>query len=330
MNRLLALAALLAAPPAHAEFRYTESSLQLFFPGASSSFTLPREDWRVAQEQRNAEGSALYYFVANDRGLQFSVYIDRTTECNSSDSCRQLWRSKPHPSMQGAKTLQEGERNGFSFIVYQGDARVGERTVPMTNVSAHAYRDGHWVDFRASASGATAPDPAPLLALVDKITFAAPLTGGARRYPAGARLVELDVPPEWTEEPGPGRTQTIRFARRGSKDFMVLVSFVVPPEGKAAPGTPDRSQANVRRAADAARERAVEKSIDVVALKGGVAQGYYFKATDRAPQKGGFRHIVQGELRAEQVAVTFTILSNDGQEQEVQRALEVMRGLRLR
>jgi hypothetical protein len=330
MNRLLALLAFLAALPAQAEFRYTESSLQLVFPGAASSLTVPREDWRVAQEQRNAEGSALYYYVLSDRGLQFSVYIDRTTECNSAESCRALWRSKPHPSMQGAKTLQEGERNGFSFIVYQGDARVGERTVPMTNVSAHAYRDGHWVDFRASASGATAPDPAPLLALVDKIAFAAPVSGGPRRYPAGARLVELDVPPEWTEEPGPGRTQTVRFARKGSKDFMVLVSFAVPPEGKAAPGTPDRTQANVRRAADAARERSVERTIDVVALKGEAAQGYYFKATDRVPEKGGFRHIIQGEVRSQQVAVTFTILSNDGQESEAQRALEVMRGLRLR
>src|SRR5689334_11454449 len=105
MTRLLALLALLAALPALAEFRYSETSLQLFFPGASWSLTLPREDWRVAQEQRNAEGSALYYFVASDRGLQFSVYIDRTTECTSADSCRKLWLSRPHPSMQGAKTL---------------------------------------------------------------------------------------------------------------------------------------------------------------------------------------------------------------------------------
>jgi hypothetical protein len=330
MNRLLTLLASLAALSAQADFRYTDTHLQLFVPGAAWSITLPREDWRVVQEQRNSDASALFYNVAGDRGMQFSVYIDRTTQCSSPDSCRKHWLAKPHPSMQGAKTLQEGERNAFSFIAYQGTGRVGERTVALTHVSAHAYRDGHWIDFRASASGASAPDPAPLLALLDKLTFDAPIAAaGPRRYPAGARTVELDVPAEWREQPGPGRGQTVRFTQSG-KEFMVLASFTVPPGGEAAPGTPDRTQANVRRAADAALARAMEKSIDVVPLKGEAAQGYYFKATDRAPEKGGYRHVVQGEARARDVAILFTILSNDGQDASVQRALEMIRGMRVR
>lgn len=329
MRRILALL-LLACLPAHAEFRYTETSLQLFVPGASWAVTLPKEDWRVTQEQRNSAGTAIYYFVSGDRDMRFSVYIDRTTDCSSPETCRKLWLSKPHPSMQGAKTLQEGERNGFSFIAYQGEARVAEKSVALTQVSAHAYREGHWIDLRASAGTATAPDQAPVLAFLDKITFTAPVTAGPRRYPAGARLVELDVPPEWRDEPGPGRMQTVRFMRPENRDFMLIASFIVPPEGKAAAGAPDRSQANVRRAADAALQRSVEKSIDVVPIKGEIAQGHYFKATDRAPEKGGFRHIVQGEVRGEQVAVTFTILSNDGQEASVQRALEVIKGMRIR
>src|SRR5688572_24305824 len=142
MKRLFAFLALLAAVPAHTEFRFSDTHLQLFVAGAAWSITLPREDWRVVQEQRNSEGTAAYYYVAGDRGMQFSAYFDRTIQCNSPDSCRKLWLAKPHPSMQGAKTLQEGERNGFSFIAYQGNARVGERTVALTNVSAHAYRDG--------------------------------------------------------------------------------------------------------------------------------------------------------------------------------------------
>ena len=331
MNRFLATLALLAALPAQADFRYSEKNLQLFAPGATWALTLPREDWRVEGEQRKPDGGGFYYFATSERDLQFSVYLDRNTQCNSPASCRQMWQSNPHPSMQGAKVLQESERNGFSIVVYENPrVTVRDRTVAQTNVSAHGYRDGTWIDFRVSAVGPTPPDPAPLLALIDKLAFAPPVVAGPRLYPAGGRLVEIDLPPDWRDEPGPGRVPTIRFSRPPSREFMVLASFAVPPEQNAAPGTPNRSQANVRRAADAALQRSVEKAIDVVPLQGDSAKGYYFKATDRAPEKGGFRHVIQGEVRAESVAVTFTILANDGQEASVQRALEMVRGLKVR
>jgi hypothetical protein len=332
MNRLLAFLAVLAALPTHADFRYTDKTLQLFFPGASWALTLPREDWRVAQEERKPDGSGLYYFVTSERDLQFSVYLDRNTQCNSPSSCRQMWKSDPHPSMQGAKVLQEAERNGFAIVAYENPrVTVRDRTVAQTNVSAHGYRDGAWVDFRVSAVGPTPPDAAALLEVIDKLAFAPPVISGPRLYPAGERMVEIDLPAEWRDEAAPGRVPSIRFSRPPSREFMVLASFAVPPDQKAAPtGAPDRSQANVRRAADAALGRAVEKSIDVVALQGEAARGYYFKATDREPQKGGFRNMAQGEVRAANVVVTFTILSNPGQEAEVQRALDMIRGLRVR
>jgi len=74
----------------------------------------------------------------------------------------------------------------------------------------------------------------------------------------------------------------------------------------------------------------VEKSIDVMPLRGESAQGYYYKATVRSPEKGGFGHVAQGEVKAANVTVTFTILSNDGQEAAVQQALEMVKSLRVR
>ena len=52
----------------------------------------------------------------------------------------------------------------------------------------------------------------------------------------------------------------------------------------------------------------------VVPLRGESAHGYYYKATVRTPEKGGFGHVAQGEVKAANVTITFTILSNDGQE----------------
>jgi hypothetical protein len=332
MNRLPAALAALALLPAQADFRFTEKTLQLFVPGATWALTLPREDWRVEGEQRKPDGNAFYYFATSDRGLQLSVYFDRTSQCTSAEGCRKMWLSAPHPSMQGAKVLQEGERNGFAIVTYENaNVQVRDRSLAQTNVSAHGYRDGHWIDLRVSAVGPTPPDAAPLLAVLDKVAFAPPVLGGPRLYPAGARTVELDLPGDWRDEAAPGRVPTIRISRPPSREFMVLVSLTVPSNAQAPlPGAPDRSQANVRRGADAALERSVEKSIDVLPLQGESAKGYYYKATDRAPQKGGLRDMAQGELRAGNVVITFTILSNPGQEAQVQRALDMIRALRVR
>jgi hypothetical protein len=331
MKRSLAVLAVLAMLPARADFRYSDTQLQLYMPGAPWAFTMPRGDWRLVQEQRKPDGSGLYYFMVNDKGSELSVYLDRTSECASPASCLQLWRSRSLPGMQGARVVNEGEHNGFRTVTYeQRGVRVGDRTVAQTNVSAHGYRDGHWIDFRVSAAGPTPPDSTPLLAIVDKLSFAPPVLEGRRRYPIGPNLAELDVPAAWRDEVAPGRQQSIRFTAASGRDFMVLASFILTPEEKAPPGTPERAQANVRRAADAARERAVEKSIDVMPLRGESAQGYYYKATVRTPEKGGFGHVAQGEVKAANVTVTFTILSNEGEEAAVQQALEMVKSLRVR
>src|SRR6187431_1316450 len=160
MKHLASALAALAVLPATADFRYSPTHVQLYAPDAAWALAVPREDWKLVQEERRPDGQAFYYMAGSDRGLQFSVYIDKTAECDSGPSCRKMYQASGHPSLQGAKVLQEAERNGFSILVYQTPAvRVGERMLGITNVSAHAYREGRWVDFRVSSAAATPPDP---------------------------------------------------------------------------------------------------------------------------------------------------------------------------
>ena len=56
--------------------------------------------------------------------------------------------------------------------------------------------------------------------------------------------------------------------------------------------------------------------------------GYCFSATDRAPQPGEYKYLTQGIVRVGELSVTFTILTNDGQEAVVKQALEALKGAR--
>ena len=87
MNRSLAVLVVLAVLPAHADFRFSDTQLQLYMPGAPWALTMPRGNCRLVQEQRKPDDSGLYYFAAGDKGLELSVYLDRTSECSSPSSC---------------------------------------------------------------------------------------------------------------------------------------------------------------------------------------------------------------------------------------------------
>jgi hypothetical protein len=84
----------------------------------------------------------------------------------------------------------------------------------------------------------------------------------------------------------------------------------------------------ISNGADRAKAQAVETTIEVRELQGAAARGYYFSATDRAPQPGEYKFLTQGMLRVGSLLVTFTILTNDGQAGIVADALAMMRSAR--
>jgi len=138
---------------------------------------------------------------------------------------------------------------------------------------------------------------------------------------------ELKIPASWNDSvaqrPG-GQPPTITLSPKMGAQFQVLVTpmWSARPDMKSA--SPDELRTTVRRAADSAAQQSVEKSIAVKELKGSANIGYYFTATDRAPQPGEFKYLNQGMIAVNDLRVAFTILTNDGQEANVKEALSIL------
>ena len=89
--------------------------------------------------------------------------------------------------------------------------------------------------------------------------------------------------------------------------------------------TKDSIRQQVERSADEAKSQAAEKTIRVIEFAGSSGPGYYFSATDRAPKPGEYKFVTQGMLKVSDLVVTFTILTNDGQEQVSRDALSMLK-----
>lgn len=84
---------------------------------------------------------------------------------------------------------------------------------------------------------------------------------------------------------------------------------------------------------DKAREIApttVKRQVAIIGFRGTHFTGYYFHATRASSKDGGFRYIYQGAAAAGDCVVIFTVLFNDGAEEDASTALSSIQGLRLR
>jgi hypothetical protein len=140
--------------------------------------------------------------------------------------------------------------------------------------------------------------------------------------------LQLNVPGAWADEvrqPPGGIPPTIVFRARSGQPFEVLVS----PIWRARPDVPEATKetirASVQSAADEAKADAVEQTIPILELAGAKGPGYYFSATDKAPKPGEYKYLTQGMVKLSDLTLTFTILTNDGQQQVVKDALEMVK-----
>ena len=169
---------------------------------------------------------------------------------------------------------------------------------------------------------------AAVLSLVFVSILAFAQAPAARRYslPAGATLA-LEVPDNWKDEvrqPEGTLPPTIEFRPAKGPPFKVLLTPVWP----RTEGDKPQDLATVRKllglAAAAASAQSVEKELPLQELEGKTCRGFYFSATDRAPKEGEFKFMTQGMTRGDEVVVSFTILTNQGQEGVVAAALEMV------
>ena len=68
----------------------------------------------------------------------------------------------------------------------------------------------------------------------------------------------------------------------------------------------------------------MEGALPIQEFKGTEGRGFYFSATDRAPVPGEYKYLTQGIIRVGEIALAFTVLTNDGQEAVVKAALAVL------
>jgi hypothetical protein len=165
-----AIGAALAAS-ASADIGQSDSELEFFAPEVSWRVRVPKQGWVLLQETRKPDGAGYYYFAGNQaQGLQFSIYLDRTSGCTSGAGCRAaFWRNgNPGPMYKDPKAVRLYERNGFHVVEFYVDG-IGGLPVKQANVSAHMYRSGYWVDVRVTKVDREIPNLAPLVGFLDSI-----------------------------------------------------------------------------------------------------------------------------------------------------------------
>ena len=138
----------------------------------------------------------------------------------------------------------------------------------------------------------------------------------------------LPAPTAWKEsiqQPINRLPPTITFVSAPGKLFQVMLTPLWPPAGQA-PMTLEQLRALAEKTASDVKSQATEPELRILEFQGKSGPGFYFSAIDKAPRPDEFKFLTQGILRVGELAVTFTILTNDGQEAVVQQALEMLRG----
>jgi hypothetical protein len=139
----------------------------------------------------------------------------------------------------------------------------------------------------------------------------------------------IPVPADWkgqVTQRANGMPPTITFTPASGEPFHVLMTTIWPAARDGQPQSRDQLRATVQRGVDSAKTQAVEKELRVVEFQGRTGPGFYFSATDRAPKPDEYKFLTQGVLRVGELSVTFTILTNDGQDAIVKQALDALKG----
>jgi len=160
------------------------------------------------------------------------------------------------------------------------------------------------------------------------IAAAAEKTSDRRYTLPNHGVLQMKVPASWKEEvkqQSDNLPPTIALTPASGDQFKIFIS----PFWKESEDAPDINDymvhRMVQRAADTNQPNAVEKTLKLIFLEGSSGRGYYFSATDKAPEKGGYKFLTQGILLVDELTVTFTILTNDAKKEVESAALEMLK-----
>ncbi|WP_457417571.1 hypothetical protein [Roseateles sp. P5_E7] len=163
------------------------------------------------------------------------------------------------------------------------------------------------------------------------LTFALPAVAAELRVPLPERddLI-LDLPDGWRGQirrPRADLPPTVAISGPNATTLQILVTPIWPMGDAKAP-TANEIRAMVKSAADNIQPSAVETDLKLNDLGATGKVGYYFSATDRAPEPGGFKFLTQGAAGMGELRVTFTILVNGDATEPTAQALALLRSMR--
>jgi len=87
----------------------------------------------------------------------------------------------------------------------------------------------------------------------------------------------------------------------------------------------DSLRSNVEAAAKSAEQQSTEGTLSVRELPGSQGRGFQVAATDAAPNPGAYNYMAQGLVQVGTVALAFTALTNDGEDDVVKTALAIVK-----
>jgi hypothetical protein len=138
----------------------------------------------------------------------------------------------------------------------------------------------------------------------------------------------LTIPAAWNqkfESPQANMPPGVWLTPREGPSFNVLITPLSGTAVGAAMTDENKLRAIVTSASRNALSKSVEMTIPVHDLTGPDARGFYFFATDRAPNPGEWKYLTQGMITIDGAPFAVTILTNDGQEAIAKTALELIR-----
>jgi hypothetical protein len=168
-----------------------------------------------------------------------------------------------------------------------------------------------------------------LFLLVAVTSYSQPTSTAERRFklPEGGHF-GITVPSDWkdlVEQSSNRLPSTIIFGAGSGRPFQLLITPIRQMAKDSGPQLKSRLRSTVEQAAEHAKSQSVEREIPIKEFQGRAGTGYYFSATDRAPKPGEYKFLTQGILLLGELNVTFTILTNEGQESVVRQALDSLK-----
>jgi len=133
--------------------------------------------------------------------------------------------------------------------------------------------------------------------------------------------LKMKAPVSWDQKIERGQKNpypTIVFKTGTAGSFLVMVTPIWnAPKDRSARQIVSSNAKSIER-------QSVEKTLSIKKLKGTSGTGYYYFATDPAPKPGEWKYMTQGIIDVGKLRVSFTIMTNEGQDYVHKEALRML------